>query len=356
MDTAKLTRRLRRKKSGGGGGGAGDTFWPPTMNFLFVLATSSPISTSTFFSSSLSVCDAYVVPSVQRLADGLESLVERPPLPPMPSMKMNTTNSFSFSSSADLNLNASDLFYPLDLYLSDKIEQQQQHQQQQDMAATLMDIHHNCPPEVHNENVPAIFLVNGSRSFEDTLLQLKERLLLENANSPPFSHNNNYSLRRNRSVGSPDDPRQEALNSNQATVFWNVLLLVGYGLILVVSLPGNLLVCRIIISTPKLRTATNILILSLTASSLYVSTFTMKAIGIHRFKTVRPSKPHKPYSPFVVLPLTVTAGFYAKIAIIIQRQRQLARHFCDKLNRRAVEAKRKRSTMLIIGVAAFAIS
>lgn len=318
---------------------------------------------------------------------------------------------------------------------------------------------------------------------------------------PDDNNNNYYNFHRDRSVGSPDDPRQETLDSNQATVFWNVLLLVGYGLILVVSLPGNLLVCRIIISTPKLRTTTNILILSLTVSdiattifnipfmcartmlqdwplpdcfcllmptvqvsSVYVSTFTMAAIGIHRFRAVRvgplmaagathgnsngngngngnqhqqqqtskPSKPHKPYSPYVMtkgkivlwivgiwvasiilalphslfnqvvddspspyldqqgrsrkarrcramyppdyvdtfnlilslettltqylLPLTVTAVLYAKIALIIQRQGQLARHFCDELNRRAVEAKRKRITMLIIVVAAFAIS
>lgn len=82
----------------------------------------------------------------------------------MPSLKMNiTTNSSSSfsSSSADLNLNASDLFYPLD-YPSDEIEQQQQHQQHQqpDVAAILMDIHHNCPPEVHNENVVSVSLLD----------------------------------------------------------------------------------------------------------------------------------------------------------------------------------------------------
>ena len=166
MGTAKFTRRRRRRRDGS----AGDTaFWPPTMIlFLFLLAvvgtahaengttslpvqwTSSPPSSTT--SSSLPVCDVYVVPSVQRLAD---ELMGGPPLSPLPSLKMNdtTNSSSSFSASPDLNLNASDLFYPLD-YPSDEIEQQQH--QQQDVAAILMDIHHNCPPEVHNENVVSI--------------------------------------------------------------------------------------------------------------------------------------------------------------------------------------------------------
>lgn len=303
-------------------------------------------------------------------------------------------------------------------------------------------------------------------------------------------------------TGGPDDPRQ--LRLEERTFLWNGFLLLGYTIIVVVSLPGNLLVCRIIMGTAKLRTTTNILILSLTVSDIattlfnipfmcartmlsdwplpdffclllptvqvctvYVSTFTMAAIAIHRFRAVRvaplmvrqhrkgrPSslKPNgstipapkyserrrrgsgsgRPYSPYVMtkgkmvlwvvgiwvaslslalphslfnqvvkespspyqdaqgqsqparrcramypkgyeatvplvlsletsltqylLPLSITAVLYTKIGRIIQRQGQLARHFCDELKRRALEAKRKRISMLIIVVAAFAIS
>ena len=103
-----------------------------------------------------------------------------------------------------------------------------------------------------------------------------------------------------------------------------IIFMILYSLIATISMIGNVLVYRIIWSNRKLRTTTNILILSLTMSdimttivnipftcirtmlidwplpdvfcllipafqvcSVYVSTFTMAAIGVHRFHSVR---------------------------------------------------------------------
>ncbi|UXI23302.1 nucleolar and coiled-body phosphoprotein 1-like [Sarcoptes scabiei] len=104
----------------------------------------------------------------------------------------------------------------------------------------------------------------------------------------------------------------------------NIFVVILYGIIMVISLCGNSIVCYVIYMTPKLQTTTNILIFSLTISdilttifnipfncarfllqnypfpnlfcilmptiqitSVYVSTLTMAAIGLHRYRSIR---------------------------------------------------------------------
>lgn len=252
----------------------------------------------------------------------------------------------------------------------------------------------------------------------------------------------------------------------------NVLLLFGYTLIMLVALIGNTVVCFVIFSTMKLRTTTNMLITSLSISdiitsifnipfncarimlydwpfpdlfcmlmptvqvtSVYVSTISMAAIGVHRYRSVRMIRvkkitktsqleqtrfpilvetktrviiwiiliwalsillalPHSAFNQVVdgvyfngrhtrrcravfpvdyetqiplllsieatltqfLIPLSITGVLYRKIAKIIQRQGQLAKHFCDEMNRRLCEVKRKRIVMLILIVMAFVVS
>lgn len=248
----------------------------------------------------------------------------------------------------------------------------------------------------------------------------------------------------------------------------NVITIIAYATIMIVSLIGNSLVCYVIQSTPKLRTTTNILIYSLTISdlmttilnipfncarfllrdwpfpdsfciimptvqvtSVYVSTLTMASICLHRYRSIlgyraqtmiissrvgfnhtacsiarikikmwilfiwfisilfalphsffnvvvwrlmpngdmvrrcRAEYPHsiKDQMPLFLslfatitqflLPLCFVTVLYAKIGRIIADQGQLANHFCDELNKRMLEAKHKRITMLILIVAGF---
>lgn len=119
------------------------------------------------------------------------------------------------------------------------------------------------------------------------------------------------------------------LNNSSRKLLRNLvhaLILTGYSLIMTISLLGNCLYCHVICTTPKLRTTTNILILSMSLSdiittlfnipftcarlmladwpfpdafcmlmptiqvaSVYVSTLSMAAIGIHRYSSVQVS-------------------------------------------------------------------
>lgn len=56
-----------------------------------------------------------------------------------------------------------------------------------------------------------------------------------------------------------------------------------------------------------------------------------------------------------LVPLSITCCLYVKIAVIINRQGQLAAHSTDQTYRRYCEAKRKRIVMLILVCATFAI-
>jgi hypothetical protein len=103
----------------------------------------------------------------------------------------------------------------------------------------------------------------------------------------------------------------------------NILIIISYSVIVIVSLTGNILVCKVVYSNKKMRTTTNLLIVSLTVSDIlttilnipfncarillqnwpfsdslciifpliqvacvYVSTLTMAVIGVHRYYSV----------------------------------------------------------------------
>ncbi|KAH9418542.1 neuropeptide Y receptor [Dermatophagoides pteronyssinus] len=57
-----------------------------------------------------------------------------------------------------------------------------------------------------------------------------------------------------------------------------------------------------------------------------------------------------------LLPLGMTTILYCRIGRIIAHQGKLAKHYCDELNRRVVEAKRKRITMLVLIIVGFLIT
>ncbi|KAH9507016.1 G-protein coupled receptor [Dermatophagoides farinae] len=57
-----------------------------------------------------------------------------------------------------------------------------------------------------------------------------------------------------------------------------------------------------------------------------------------------------------LLPLGMTTILYSRIGRIIAQQGKLAKHYCNELNRRIVDAKRKRITMLVLIVVGFLIT
>ncbi|CAG2175452.1 unnamed protein product, partial [Oppiella nova] len=234
----------------------------------------------------------------------------------------------------------------------------------------------------------------------------------------------------------------------------NVLIISFYSLIVVVSLCGNLLVCKIAFTKRKMRTTTNILIASLACSDIvmtafnipfniarlllsdwpfgsvlcilvpliqtscvYVSTFTMTFISLHRWRTISKRSLFRKFSPIrlfaiiaviwglaiivslplaifnrikevtfqsqtvircrpqypnfgfnyplflsvevlvtqYVVPLTITCIVYVKIGLVVVQQGKLAGMSNDDRKRRQVEAKRRRIVMLALAVIVFAV-
>jgi hypothetical protein len=232
-----------------------------------------------------------------------------------------------------------------------------------------------------------------------------------------------------------------------------VLIIFFYSLIVVVSLVGNLLVCKVAFGSKDMRTTTNMLIASLACSDIvmtafnipfnvarillldwpfgkilcflvpfiqtacvYVSTFTMTVIAIHRFIVLRKrttsrtfsclrliaiviiiwllaatlSLPHSAFNRvkevliygqnlvrcrvdypklgfnfplflsvevFItqyLLPLSVTLVVYIKIGFIISKQGKLIGKLSDERKRKQSEAKRRRIFMLALAVVTFA--
>lgn len=234
----------------------------------------------------------------------------------------------------------------------------------------------------------------------------------------------------------------------------NVIIIIFYSLIVVVSLCGNLLVCKIAFTKKKMRTTTNILIASLACSDIvmtgfnipfniarlllpnwpfggflcffvpfiqiscvYVSTFTMTVISLHRWRTITKRSTFRSFSPLklffmivviwlmavvfalpvsifnrvkeanlygqvltrcrvkypqvgfnfslflsveilltqYVVPLTITCVIYLKIGCIVYAQGKLAGQSNDERKRKQIEAKRRRIIMLALAVIVFAV-
>ncbi|XP_054158942.1 neuropeptide Y receptor type 5-like [Oppia nitens] len=253
---------------------------------------------------------------------------------------------------------------------------------------------------------------------------------------------------------SPPAPTVSTVGGDQPQTVRNILIIVAYSLIIGVSLSGNLLVCKIACTKRKMRTTTNILIASLALSDIvmaaisipfnlarlllldwpfgslpcllvpliqnscvYVSTFTMTFISLHRWRTITKRsvfrrfsalklfssilviwlmailfslpmgifnrltevqldhklrircRPHYPklgidFPLFLsveilltqyVLPLTITCFVYVKIGQVVVRQGKLAGMSNDDRKRRQIEAKRRRIIMLALAVIVFAV-
>ena len=243
-------------------------------------------------------------------------------------------------------------------------------------------------------------------------------------------------------------------NSNEEQTFRNILIISFYTLIVIISLCGNLLVCKIAFTKKKMRTTTNILIASLACSDIvmtafnipfniarlllpnwpfgsflclfvpliqtscvYVSTFTMTVISLHRYRTITKRSSFRSFSPIRLLglialiwvmamlfslpvsifnrlrnatvhgktfircrpqypeigfefslflsveilltqymiPLAITCFVYSKIGCIVYRQGKLAGQSNDERKRRQIEAKRRRIIMLALAVIVFAV-
>jgi G protein-coupled receptor 83 len=233
----------------------------------------------------------------------------------------------------------------------------------------------------------------------------------------------------------------------------NALIIFCYSLIIVVSLCGNVLVCKVAFGSKDMRSTTNMLIASLACSDIvmtafnvpfnvarillldwpfgrvlcflvpfiqtacvYVSTFTMTVIALHRLWTVTRKRtthtfsakklwftvltiwllaatlslPHSAFNrvkkviiygqtlvrcrvdfpklgfnfPLILslevfitqylLPLSVTLVVYIKIGFIISKQGKLIGKLSDEKKRKQSEAKRRRIFMLALAVATFA--
>ncbi|KAH9507015.1 G-protein coupled receptor [Dermatophagoides farinae] len=130
-----------------------------------------------------------------------------------------------------------------------------------------------------------------------------------------------FSSSSNNDNNDPESSLPESLKNNH--YIRNTLVIISYSMIMFLSLCGNYLVLHVIYTTPKLRTTTNILIFSLTISdlmttifnipfncarfllrnwpfpdsfciimptlqvtSVYVSTLTMAAICLHRYRSI----------------------------------------------------------------------
>ena len=251
------------------------------------------------------------------------------------------------------------------------------------------------------------------------------------------------------SSASPPTP-----NPFEHQTFRNIVIITCYGLIVVVSLCGNLLVCKVGFTKKKMRTTTNILIASLACSDIvmtgfnipfniarlllpnwpfgaflcffvpfiqtscvYVSTFTMTVISLHRYRTITKRSTFRSFSPLklfavivviwllaivfalpvsifnkvkeanlygqvlsrcrtnfpkvgfnfslflsveilltqYVIPLTITCVVYLKIGCIVYKQGKLAGQSNDERKRRQIEAKRRRIIMLALAVIVFAV-
>ncbi len=234
----------------------------------------------------------------------------------------------------------------------------------------------------------------------------------------------------------------------------NAIIISCYTLIVIVSLCGNLLVCKIAFGKKKMRTTTNMLIASLACSDIimtafnipfniarlllphwpfgsvlcffvpfvqtscvYVSTFTMTVISLHRWRTITKRSSFRAFSPIklcaivffiwcfafifalptaifnrlkevnlygkqmircrvkfpevefdfslfisveifltqYLIPLLITCIVYIKIGCIVFRQGKIAGMSNDERKRRQIEVKRRRIIMLTLVVIVFAL-
>ena len=145
------------------------------------------------------------------------------------------------------------------------------------------------------------------------------------------------------SLSTKPPPSSSSSSSEEDQTFRNVLIILFYSLIIFISFCGNLLVCKVAFGKPKMRTTTNMLIGNLACSDIlmttinipfnvarllldnwpfgqlvcflipflqvacvYVSTFTMTVIAIHRWWTITKRVSNRSFSPWRITLIVIS--------------------------------------------------
>ncbi|KAH9517180.1 G-protein coupled receptor [Dermatophagoides farinae] len=390
-------------------------------------STSNSIDTSTINLNQSKSMNISLIDSLQNFTNNLSSTIMYPFMTPTsyttnisssssssslssPSMMINTTMAKMVTTTQDDDNNG--IFIPLSSSISYQHQQQHHH-------------HHHQQQQQQDESISSSIALTPSMNLTFTSGTIDE--LQTMVDESVFS----------------------------LWTFEYISIIIFYSLIILVGLTGNLLVCRVAFGTRQMRTTTNLLIASLACSDIvmivfnipfnvvrmlpiswpfwsalcilapliqyscvYVSTFTMTLIALHRLWMVRQrsatnteknswkkvalmvmgiwliaitlSIPHASFNrvkekryygrllyrcsiqypnvsfnfPLLMtvevlitqylLPLSITLIVYVKIGIVIARQGALICKLSDERKRRQSEAKRRRIFMLALAVATFA--